>query len=134
MTGNPPDRRTDAIAARRAGLRSGGGQERIDAQHARGKLTARERLHWLLDPESFQELAPHMLSRSSGRRSRTRALPERRRRRWLRLDRWAPNRPEIAYDVRKAIGAIADRARLEPGFSERFNSRSSRPNSATSTM
>ena len=40
----------------------GGGQKRIDQQHERGKLTARERLAQLLDPGSFQEfgaLATH---------------------------------------------------------------------------
>src|SRR3970282_2715624 len=36
--------------------RLGGGQERIDAQHARGKLTARERIAVLLDEGSFEEL------------------------------------------------------------------------------
>jgi acetyl-CoA carboxylase carboxyltransferase component len=36
--------------------RLGGGQERIDAQHKRGKLTARERLNILLDEGSFEEL------------------------------------------------------------------------------
>lgn len=34
----------------------GGGRARIDAQHAKGKLTARERLQRLLDPGTFQEL------------------------------------------------------------------------------
>jgi len=34
----------------------GGGQRRIDAQHQKGKLTARERLDLLLDPGSFEEL------------------------------------------------------------------------------
>jgi len=34
----------------------GGGQKRIDSQHAKGKLTARERLDLLLDEGSFQEL------------------------------------------------------------------------------
>ncbi|TET96069.1 MAG: acyl-CoA carboxylase subunit beta, partial [Dehalococcoidia bacterium] len=34
----------------------GGGQERIEAQHARGKLTARERLNILLDEGTFEEL------------------------------------------------------------------------------
>ncbi len=34
----------------------GGGVRRIEAQHAKGKLTARERLDLLLDPESFQEI------------------------------------------------------------------------------
>lgn len=36
--------------------RLGGGQERIEAQHAKGKLTARERLEILLDPGSFTEI------------------------------------------------------------------------------
>ena len=43
----------------------GGGQKRIEQQHARGKLTARERLALLLDEGSFQEfgtLATHQLS------------------------------------------------------------------------
>ncbi|MDB4292633.1 acyl-CoA carboxylase subunit beta [Maribacter sp.] len=34
----------------------GGGQVRIDKQHAKGKLTARERVHFLLDDGSFEEL------------------------------------------------------------------------------
>ena len=41
---------------RRAAARLGGGQKRIDAQHAKGKLTARERLEILLDEGSFEEL------------------------------------------------------------------------------
>jgi len=36
--------------------RLGGGEKRIDAQHAKGKLTARERVDLLLDPGSFEEL------------------------------------------------------------------------------
>ena len=36
---------------RREAARMGGGQKRIDAQHAKGKLTARERLDILLDDE-----------------------------------------------------------------------------------
>src|SRR5512139_3601123 len=35
--------------------RLGGGQKRIDSQHAKGKLTARERIELLLDPNSFEE-------------------------------------------------------------------------------
>ena len=34
----------------------GGGQDKIDSQHRRGKLTARERIDLLLDPGSFEEL------------------------------------------------------------------------------
>ena len=41
---------------RREAARLGGGQKRIDAQHAKGKLTARERLEVLLDEGSFEEL------------------------------------------------------------------------------
>jgi propionyl-CoA carboxylase beta chain len=41
---------------RRAAAKLGGGQKRIDAQHAKGKLTARERLEVLLDEGSFEEM------------------------------------------------------------------------------
>ncbi len=40
---------------KRAEARLGGGPDRIAAQHAKGKLTARERLEVLLDPDSFEE-------------------------------------------------------------------------------
>ena len=40
---------------RRDVARLGGGQRRIDAQHAKGKLTARERVELLLDEGSFEE-------------------------------------------------------------------------------
>lgn len=43
----------------------GGGQARIDAQHARGKLTARERLNLLLDQGTFTELDTLALTRSA---------------------------------------------------------------------
>jgi propionyl-CoA carboxylase beta chain len=45
----------DKLEARRAEARLGGGKKRILAQHERGKLTARERIELLLDPESFEE-------------------------------------------------------------------------------
>jgi propionyl-CoA carboxylase beta chain len=41
---------------RRAVAWAGGGEKRVDAQHARGKLTARERLQVLLDEHSFEEI------------------------------------------------------------------------------
>ena len=40
---------------KRAAARLGGGQKRIDAQHAKGKLTARERIEVLLDEGTFEE-------------------------------------------------------------------------------
>jgi propionyl-CoA carboxylase beta chain len=44
------------LEKRRAAARLGGGQKRIDVQHAKGRLTARERLDILLDEGSFEEL------------------------------------------------------------------------------
>ena len=41
----------------------GGGQKRIDSQHAKGKLTARERIEYLLDEGSFQELDKFVVHR-----------------------------------------------------------------------
>jgi len=43
------------LEKKRRRARLGGGKKRIDAQHAKGKLTARERLELLLDPDSFEE-------------------------------------------------------------------------------
>ena len=43
------------LVARRKEARIGGGQKKIDAQHAKGKFTARERLEMLLDEGSFEE-------------------------------------------------------------------------------
>jgi propionyl-CoA carboxylase beta chain len=44
------------LDSKRQAARMGGGQARIDAQHSKGRLTARERVDVLLDPESFEEL------------------------------------------------------------------------------
>ena len=45
----------DELAERRDRAREGGGERRIQAQHAKGKLTARERIEVLLDEGSFEE-------------------------------------------------------------------------------
>ena len=45
----------EQLEQKRAAARLGGGQRRIDAQHKKGKLTARERLEILFDPGSFEE-------------------------------------------------------------------------------
>src|ERR671927_64055 len=45
----------EKLETRRANARLGGGQARIDAQHKRGKLTARERIELLMDKDSFEE-------------------------------------------------------------------------------
>ena len=44
------------LIAMREQARLGGGQKRIDSQHNKGKLTARERIHLLLDEGSFEEM------------------------------------------------------------------------------
>jgi len=46
----------EQLEARRAAAKLGGGEKRIAAQHAKGRLTARERLSVLLDPGSFEEV------------------------------------------------------------------------------
>ena len=43
----------------------GGGQDKIDAQHKKGKLTARERIHLLLDEGTFEELGKFVTHRST---------------------------------------------------------------------
>jgi propionyl-CoA carboxylase beta chain len=43
------------LEEKRAAARLGGGERRIEAQHAKGKLSARERLDLFLDPGSFEE-------------------------------------------------------------------------------
>ena len=53
------------LESRRRDARLGGGQRRIDAQHARGKLTARERLELLLDEGSFEEFDMFVRHRST---------------------------------------------------------------------
>ncbi|MCK5497538.1 MAG: methylmalonyl-CoA carboxyltransferase, partial [Hyphomicrobiaceae bacterium] len=45
----------EELEKRRANARLGGGQRRIDTQHKRGKLTARERIDLLMDENSFEE-------------------------------------------------------------------------------
>ncbi|HEX6120259.1 MAG TPA: carboxyl transferase domain-containing protein, partial [Dongiaceae bacterium] len=53
------------LAEKRAAARAGGGQRRVDAQHAKGRLTARERVELLLDPDSFEEWDMFVEHRSS---------------------------------------------------------------------
>ena len=50
------DERLEDLRRRKAQSEAGGGSQRIDSQHNRGKMTARERLEMLLDDGSFQEV------------------------------------------------------------------------------
>ncbi|HVZ51297.1 MAG TPA: carboxyl transferase domain-containing protein, partial [Pseudolabrys sp.] len=55
----------DKLEMRRAEARLGGGEKRIEAQHKRGKLTARERIELLLDKGSFEEFDMFVEHRSN---------------------------------------------------------------------
>ncbi len=55
----------DELAAHRAKIEAGGGEKRVDIQHRKGKLTARERLTLLLDSGSFQEVDAYITHRHS---------------------------------------------------------------------
>lgn len=52
------EKRLKELEKARATIKMAGGQEKIDKQHAAGKLTARERLDLILDPESLLEINP----------------------------------------------------------------------------
>lgn len=52
------------LEEKRAAALEGGGAKRIEAQHKKGKLTARERLHFLLDEGSFEEIGMLVSHRS----------------------------------------------------------------------
>ncbi|HYE23692.1 MAG TPA: carboxyl transferase domain-containing protein [Clostridia bacterium] len=51
------EERITELKQRREQVQLGGGKERVEKQHAAGKLSARERVERLVDPRSFQELA-----------------------------------------------------------------------------
>ena len=55
----------EALSKKRTQQRLGGGQNRIDAQHKRGKLTARERIEILFDSDSFEEVDAFILHSST---------------------------------------------------------------------
>jgi len=56
---------SERLEAMRAEALLGGGEKRIEAQHAKGKLTARERISLLLDPGTFEELGMLVTHRST---------------------------------------------------------------------
>ena len=54
-----------ALNAKISEAKKGGGDKRIEAQHKKGKLTARERIHFLLDEGTFEEIGMLVTHRSS---------------------------------------------------------------------
>ncbi len=61
----PIDEKIEALDRMREQAQQGGGQQRIDQQHDRGKLTARERLGKLMDEGSFQEIDSFVTHRAT---------------------------------------------------------------------
>lgn len=59
------DERLDELRRRKAHAQEGGGKDRLEAQRAKGKLTARERLDLLLDPGTFVETDPFVEHRTT---------------------------------------------------------------------
>ncbi len=55
----------EELKEKRKEIRAGGGPKRIEAQHSKGKMTARERLNLLLDEGTFEEILPFMTHRHS---------------------------------------------------------------------
>ena len=59
------DKTFEVLQSKLAEAKLGGGQARIDAQHKKGKLTARERVHFLVDEDSFEEIGALVTHRCS---------------------------------------------------------------------
>ncbi len=59
------NKKSEELSRRQSEALLGGGQDRIDQQHAKGKLTARERIQLLFDEGSFEEIGMMVVHRSS---------------------------------------------------------------------
>jgi acetyl-CoA carboxylase carboxyltransferase component len=59
------DSKIEKLSEMRQQAQMGGGQARIDKQHAKGKMTARERLEKLLDPGTFREIDAFVTHRAT---------------------------------------------------------------------
>ena len=60
---------------KRQKAKAGGGERRISVQHGKGKLTAWERIHYLFDPDSFQEVGAFVESRFTDFGMKEKKLP-----------------------------------------------------------
>ena len=65
----------DLLNQKRKKVLAGGGEKRVDKQHASGKKTARERIALLLDPGSFVELDQFVTHRCTNFGMETKELP-----------------------------------------------------------
>ncbi|MDZ7877424.1 MAG: acyl-CoA carboxylase subunit beta [Saprospiraceae bacterium] len=58
------EKKLSILRTKKEASKLGGGAKRIDAQHKKGKLSARERVHFFLDPDSFEEIGALVTHRS----------------------------------------------------------------------
>ncbi len=59
------EKKLEILNQKKAEAKLGGGEKRIEAQHKKGKLTARERLHFLFDEGTFEEIGMLVTHRST---------------------------------------------------------------------
>ncbi|MCB9260965.1 MAG: acyl-CoA carboxylase subunit beta [Flavobacteriales bacterium] len=59
------EQKREKLLRKRTESKLGGGEKRIESQHSKGKLTARERLDYLLDKNSFEEIGAFVKHRST---------------------------------------------------------------------
>ena len=59
------NKKSEELRRRQTEALLGGGQDRIDQQHAKGKLTARERIQLLFDEGSFEEIGMMVMHRTT---------------------------------------------------------------------
>ena len=58
------DKKLELLQSKIADAKLGGGKQRIEKQHEKGKLTARERVHFLMDEGSFEEIGMFVTHRT----------------------------------------------------------------------
>ena len=108
----------EELEDRRAKARLGGGQRRIDAQHKRGKLTARERIELLLDENSFEEFDMYVEHRCTDFGMEKTKMPGRRRRHRLGHHQ-RPRRLRLRQGLhrvrRLAVGSARQQDDQDPG-------------------
>ena len=111
----------DKLEERRASARGGGGEARIEAQHKRGKLTARERIELLMDRDSFEELDMFVEHRSTDF-GMEKSQDRRRRRRHRLRHRERPHRVRLRqgfHRVRRlAVGDACAEDHQNPGHGD----------------
>ena len=98
----------EELERRRDQARQGGGERRIAAQHAKGKLTAREHIALLLDEGSFEEFDMFVEHRATEFGMADNRIPWRRRGHRLGHDQWARGVSVYAKDFTVFGGSLGE--------------------------